>query len=209
MEIYQTEEQQVEAIKSFWSENGNSIIAGLVIGFAGFIGFNYYQDHQLAKQQQVADSYMTLVEDAGKNPTQFMQKAESFINKNGGSSYASLTALTLAKTAIDKKEFTQATKSLQTAIDKAPNDAIKSLATLRLAHLQIQLKAFDKALATLAKPMPKAFIASVAEAKGDVYVLQGKNDLARNAYQTAIDNDGLKTSPNLQLKIDDLAIALN
>jgi len=209
VETYQTEEQQVEAIKNFWAENGNSIIAGLVIGFAGFIGFNYYQEHQLAEQQQVADSYMTLVEDAGKNPTQFIQQAEGFITKNGESSYASLTALTLAKTAIDKKEFTLAAKSLQTAIDKAPNEAIKSLATLRLAHLQIQLKELDKALVTLAKPMPKAFIASIEEAKGDVYVLQGKNDLARNAYQTAIDNDGLKASPNLQLKIDDLAIALN
>jgi len=208
VETYQTEEQQVEAIKNFWSENGNSIIAGLVIGFAGFIGYNYYQDHQLAQQQQVADSYMTIVEDAGKNPTQFSKKAEDFISKNGESSYASLTALTLAKTAIDKKEFEQAKKDLQIAIDKAPNEAIKALATLRLAHLQIQLNEFDQALTTLAKPMPKAFIASIEETKGDVYVLQNKNDLARNAYQTAIDKDGLKASPNLQLKIDDLAIAL-
>ena len=42
MDVYQTEEQQVEAIKGFWKEYGIAVIAGLVLGFAGFIGFNYY-----------------------------------------------------------------------------------------------------------------------------------------------------------------------
>ena len=54
MEIYQSEEQQVEAIKGFWKENGNSIIAGLVVGFAGFIGFNVYQDNKLANEYSLS-----------------------------------------------------------------------------------------------------------------------------------------------------------
>ena len=45
--------------------------------------------------------------------------------------------------------------------------------------------------------------------KGDTYLLQGKKELARNAYQTAIDADGLASSPNLQMKLDDLATAVN
>lgn len=209
MEIYQTEEQQVEAIKSFWAENGNSIIAGLVIGFAGFIGFNYYQDHQLEQELQVADSYLSNIESAEKNPQQFIKSSVAFIKKNGDSSYAALTALSLAKNSVDKKNFTEAAKQLQIAIVKAPNAAIKALANLRLAHIQTELKQFDNALATLAQPMPKSFIASVEESKGDVYVLQDKKDLARTAYQAAIDAEGLKLSPALQMKIDDLAIALN
>ena len=47
MDINQTEEQQVEAIKKFWHDNGNAVIAGLVIGLGGFIGFNLYKDHKL------------------------------------------------------------------------------------------------------------------------------------------------------------------
>jgi len=43
VEIYQTEEQQEEAIKGYLKENGNMLIAGLVIGLGSFIGFNYYQ----------------------------------------------------------------------------------------------------------------------------------------------------------------------
>ena len=37
MEIYQTEEQQVEAIKGYWEENGNMIIAGIVLFSFGYI----------------------------------------------------------------------------------------------------------------------------------------------------------------------------
>lgn len=209
MEIYQTEEQQVEAIKSFWAQNGNSIIAGLALGFAGFIGFNYYQDHQLQKELKIADTYLSNLESAEKNPQQFVKASETFIKENGDSSYVALTAFSLAKNAADKKDFAEAAKQLQTAISKAPNAAIKALANLRLAHVQTELKQFDDALATLAQPMPKSFIASVEESKGDVYVLQDKKDLARNAYQAAIDADGSKSNPTLQMKIDDLAVALN
>ena len=35
MEIYNSEEQQVEAIKRFWKENGTAIIAGVVLGLGG------------------------------------------------------------------------------------------------------------------------------------------------------------------------------
>ncbi len=39
MEIYNNEEQQVEAIKRFWKQNGTSILAGIAIGLAGLYGF--------------------------------------------------------------------------------------------------------------------------------------------------------------------------
>ncbi len=47
------------------------------------------------------------------------------------------------------------------------------------------------------------------EIKGDIYLQQGKQDLARTAYQAAIAADGLATSPSLQIKLDDLAQVVN
>lgn len=37
MEQFATEEQQVEAIKRFWSEHGTSLIVGAVLGLAGLL----------------------------------------------------------------------------------------------------------------------------------------------------------------------------
>ena len=203
MENFQTEEQQVEAIKSFWSKNGNAVIAGLIIGFSGFIGFNYYQDNKLASEEAISESYIALQKKSDDDA--YNAEAEEFIKAHSDSSYASLTALALAKEAVTKQDWTAAQAQLNTAIDKAVDDGIKAIASLRLARVQMQTEQFDNALATLNQPFPSSFLASVEVTKGDTYLLQGKNELARVAYQIAIDNKGLDTYPNLQMKLDDLA----
>jgi len=209
VEIYQTEEQQVEAIKSYWQENGNMIIAGIVLGFVGFIGFNYYKDNKLADELAVSDSYQTLIENSVKDSKGFSENAAKFINENSTTSYASLTALALAKDAANTQDWLAAQTQLTAAIASAPTDGIKGIASLRLARVQVELAQYEQALATLAKPLPASFTAAVEEIKGDTYLLQGKKELARNAYQVAIAADGLAGSPALQMKLDDLATAVN
>jgi len=209
VEVYQTEEQQVEAIKGYWQENGNMIIAGIVLGFAGFIGFNFYKDNVLEQEVAVSDSYQTLIENSTKDKAAFAENAQKFISENANTSYASLTALALAKEAADKKDWQAAQTQLTTALNSAPTEGIKGIASLRLARVQIQLEQYEEALTTLAKPLPASFTAAIEEVKGDTYLLQGKKELARNAYQAAIAADGLASSPNLQMKLDDLATAVN
>jgi predicted negative regulator of RcsB-dependent stress response len=209
VEIYQTEEQQVEAIKGYWEQNGNMIIAGIVLGFAGFIGFNFYKDSQLDSEIAISDSYQKLIESSEKDKAAFSQNAEKFISENAGTSYVSLTSLALAKTAADNKDWATAETQLTTALENAPTDGIKGIVSLRLARVQVQQEKYELALATLGKPLPDSFIAAIEEIKGDTYLLQGKQELARNSYQVAIAADGLASSPNLQMKLDDLATAIN
>ncbi len=205
MEIYQTEEQQVEAIKSYWQQNGNTIIAGIALGFAGFIGFNLYQDNKFEEELLVSDNYQTLIEQSGKDAKAFTENGEKFISENGNNSYVSLTALALAKESATHKDWPQVQKQLTTAIESAPTDGIKAIASLRLARVQVQLEQYSDALATLNNNLPESFTAAIEEIKGDAYLQQGKNDLARSAYQAAIAADGIATSPSLQIKLDDLA----
>lgn len=205
MEIYQTEEQQVEAIKSYWQQNGNTIIAGVALGFAGFIGFNLYQDNKFEEELVVSDNYQALIEQSGKDSKAFIANGEKFISENGNNSYVSLTALALAKESASHKDWPQVQKQLTTAIESAPTDGIKAIASLRLARVQVQLEQYSDALATLNNNLPESFTAAIEEIKGDAYLQQGKNDLARSAYQAAIAADGIATSPSLQIKLDDLA----
>ncbi len=205
MEIYQTEEQQVEAIKGYWAQNGNTIIAGIALGFAGFVGFNLYQDNKLEQELAVSDSYQALIEQSGKDAKAFAENGEKFISENGSNSYVALTALALAKDAASHKDWPQVQKQLTTAINSAPTDGIKGIASLRLARVQVQLEQYTEALATLNSNLPESFTAAIEEIKGDAYLQQGKKDLARNAYQAAIAADGIATSPSLQIKLDDLA----
>ena len=155
MDVYQTEEQQVEAIKGFWKENGTAVIAGLVLGFAGFIGYNYYQDTQLANEVATSDAYQTVMESVGKDEKAFTESGDKFIAENKESSYASLTALALAKKASTHKDWSQVAKHLTTAIESSTDQGIKAIASVRLARVQIQLEQYSEALATLAVTLPE------------------------------------------------------
>ncbi|MGB2740640.1 MAG: tetratricopeptide repeat protein [Cognaticolwellia sp.] len=209
MDIHQTEEQQVEAIKSFWSNNGNAIIAGLAIGFAGFIGLNYYNDHKLQQELNTSEAYQTMIEAASEDSAAFEVAGNAFIAENSSSSYAMLTAIALAKEAAIKEDWAQAETYLNMAIEKSVDDSIKAIATVRLARVQLQLEKYEQALATLTPKLPASFNASVEEIKGDVYFKQGKPELARTAYQAAIDDASDGTNPALQMKLDDLAQVIN
>jgi predicted negative regulator of RcsB-dependent stress response len=208
VEIYQTEEQQEEAIKNYLKDNGNTIIAGLVLGLGGFVGFNYYQDNKLGQELALADSYQILVESSADDSNAFIEQGQAFVADNNKSSYASLTALALAKESAKYEDWSQVEKELLTAIENAPNEGIKAIATLRLARVQVQQEAYTEALTTLEQPIASSFVDQVEEIKGDAYLLQGKKDQARVAYQKAIAANGLDANPSLQMKLDDLAQAV-
>jgi predicted negative regulator of RcsB-dependent stress response len=205
VEDFHSEEQQVEAIKRFWHDNGNSIIAGLVIGLSAFVGFNYYKDVKLEAELAASTAYLELQKTAASAPTEFVTNAQQYIVNHQDSSYVSLTALALAKDAVSHADWSAAEKHLNTAIEKSTDDGIKAIAVLRLARVQIQNEQIDNALTTLSQPLPEAFTANVEETKGDAYLLQGKKELARNSYQVALATITAGTNPNLQMKVDDLA----
>ena len=62
MEQFATEEQQVEAIKRFWKDNGTAIIIGAVLGLGGLWGWRYYSDSQLEAKAQASVEYQQAVE---------------------------------------------------------------------------------------------------------------------------------------------------
>ncbi|WP_448566960.1 YfgM family protein [Thalassotalea ganghwensis] len=206
MDIHQTEEQQVETIKRIWSEYGNSIIAGLTIGLGGFIGFNFYQENKLEQELATADAYQSVVELLAEEKNEaFRSQANAFIAENKESAYAVLTALSLAKDAATHQDWSQAEQHLTTAINQSTDKAITGIAVLRKARVQLQQEKITEALATLETPIAASFAASVDEIKGDAYLMQGKKELARNAYQAAITASGDNVPSALQMKLDDLA----
>ena len=209
MDIYQTEEQQVDAIKSYWKTNGTYIIAGLVIGFSGFIGFNVYKDNKLAEELALADAYQAVLETNSVDSDAFIVAGDKFISENAKTTYSAFTALALAKESASNKGWEDAVKYLYLAIDNAPSQSITAIATVRLARVQIQLNDIEAALKTLSVKLPASFVAAVEEVKGDAYIQQEKSELARTAYQAAINAGGLSASPALQMKLDDLAEVVN
>lgn len=206
MEGYATEEQQVEALKSWWKSNGNAVIFGTVLGLAGLVGFRYYQDSSLASQEATSAAYDKVATQLTEQGIAAKADTQAFIDANSGNSYATLTALQVAAEAVKAADYAEAEKQLNWVATHSSEASIVPIAQLRLARVEAQQAKFTAALATLEKITLETFAGKVAEVKGDIYLQQGDRDAARSAYETAI----ASTDANiqlLQLKIDDLAVA--
>ncbi|MEL0641749.1 tetratricopeptide repeat protein [Pseudoalteromonas aliena] len=201
MDIYSTEEQQAEAIKRFFRENGLSLALGVIVGLGGLYGWKAYNQNQITTAEQASDSYTTLVES-----DDVLSSADTFISENKDTNYATLAAFVAAKDAVEAKKLDVASEKLSWIVSNTENTELKAIAITRLARIQIAQTKYDDALTTLNAPLPEAFNANVAELKGDIYTQQGNKDQARTAYQAAIDAGGLTSNPLLQIKLDDLAV---
>lgn len=205
MEVYTTEEQQVEVIKSWWKENGTSVIAGTVIGLVGLFGWRYYNEMQQSNQEAASQAYNAMTAQLAKGDDAALEQAKSFIAAHQGDAYAELASLQLAAAAVKAGKLDLAAEQL-TQVAANGDDSIKPIAALRLARVLNDQGKADEALDQLGKIGNDAFKAQVAEVRGDILQKQGKAEEARDAYQAAADAGGLQSSSELKLKMDDLAL---
>lgn len=201
MDIHSTEEEQAEAIKRFFRENGLSLALGVIVGLGGLYGWKAYNQNQITTAEQASDSYTKLVEG-----DDVLSSADAFISENKDTNYAALAAFVAAKDAVEAQKLDVASEKLNWIVSNVDNAELKAIAITRLARIQIAQTNFDDALSTLNTPLPEAFNANVAELKGDIYAQQGNKEQARTAYQAAVDAGGLTGNPLLQVKLDDLAV---
>lgn len=206
MDDYATEEQQVEAIKRFWKENGLAIVVGAALGLGGLWGWRYYNDAQRVAQEQASIAYQQASEQLGQDDAAY-GKALAFIEANPDSSYAVLVAFQLAQQAVERNDLDEALKQLALAAKGANIPAIQSLAKLRIARIQLQQQKLDEVLATLVGITDPAYLGQVEEIRGDVYLAQKLFDKARAAYSQALQQNA--NNNVLKMKLDNIAQASN
>ena len=206
MEQYETEEQQVEAIKRFWKENGLALVIGALLGLGGLLGWRYYNDSQIEAKEQASFAYEKSSDELLKGEVGFSQ-AKTFIDNYSGTGYAMLMALELSQQAIERKDLTEAAKQLEFVANNAKLSAVQSVAQLRLARIQIEQGELELALASADKITDEAFSGQSQEIRGDVYQVQKLFDKARAAYSAAIETNA--RDKVLKMKLDNLAIAAN
>lgn len=214
-EELRTEEEQVEAIKKWWNENGKSLIITIVVVLAGYFGWNGYQENQRVQGEAASSIYQQLVNKATKpladqteaDKTEIETVAAQLKAEFPNSLYAKFAGLYLAKFAIEANNFEAAAAELQALVDAGDKGPIAYLAQVRLARVFIQQEKLDEALALVATTPEASFAAQYEEVKGDVLFAKGDLAKALSAYQAAraaATSLGINTQVLLR-KIDDLA----
>ena len=182
------EQEQLDALKSFWKSYGNlitwALIAALAV-YAGLNGWNWWQRDQATKAAAMFDELerAATAGDAQRAGQIFGDLKERYAR----TVYAEQGALVAARVQFDAGQSDAAKASLIWAADHAGEDEYKTVARLRLAGLLADQKKYDEALKQLDGATAKEFEALVADRRGDNLLAQGKTDEAKAAFRKAWD----------------------
>lgn len=201
------EEEQVEQLKKWWSENGKSMLAGLAIGLAAVVGWSSWQTWERSQTELASARYAELVDDAAAGRhTLALSQAEAIAGEFPDSAYASLASLIGARAAVLTDAPDKARQHLEWVVEHASFPELVPIARLRLARLKLDAGQYDDALAELDRIDSAPFLGSVAELRGDIHRARGDRDAARESYESLLGDAELSQTTRLrvQMKLDDL-----
>lgn len=216
-----TEEEQIEAFKNWWSENGLRLLAVSVLLIGGFFGWQGWNKSQEEKAELGSEIYMEMIEimtseNLGQRINSEKQAAVNTLADQlkqdyQGSGYAHFAALLKAKLAVDNNELEAAASELRWLLDNDPEPTTETLATLRLARVEASRGDVQGALQMIQGIDPDGMKSAYEEAKGDFYVQMGDLESAYTAYQAAILSDqsqDSRTAAILRLKLSQATPAI-
>ena len=219
MSAHLTEEEQIEAFKRWWSENGKTTVTAVVIAVAGYFGWQGWQANQQAQREGASAMFEQLSAVAVVEPgtvisdqqlVQIASLGEQIKDQYPSSFYAVSSALMLARYAVEQNNLDEAKVQLLWAKDKNSDEAIAPVIDQRLARVFLALGETEAAMALVKAAPAEEYASSYAEVRGDVLAAMGDGPAAREAYQTALDTLPASQSNRqrfLEMKRDQYALA--
>ena len=182
-----TEQEEIETLKSWWKNYGNSLVAGVAVGVLLLIGqkyWNSYHEQQLAKAAQTYQELVQLVQQ--KNVGDAHKRASVLFEQYSGTPYAALGGLVIGRYEMDAGNVIGAREALEKALKYADDDATAHAARLNLARALTAEGKTEQALNLLPAQDVAGFESQYAETRGDILRQLGKNAEALDAYESAL-----------------------
>ena len=211
MDVYQTEEEQVESIKKWWAENSRSIIFGVGLGLISIFGWQSWKERAHTHALEASDVYQQLA--LSMKDSKFdaaILLADEIDKTYADTPYAALAGMQKAKAQIEKGDRKGAVESLEKVAAADGNNSIQHIARVRAFRIRIGdgdikgvIEDVDSVIAEENGINPGEFIGQYEALKGDAYRLLGDIEKARYGYIAALRTATLDRRL-IQLKLDDL-----
>ena len=205
-EVYETEEEQIDAIKRWWKENGRSIILGFVLGIGGIGGFRYWQSN-VEEQAKIASMHFEeVVALSAKDKKEFIVKVDEVKTQHAGKSYADLSAFVAAKKLVEAKDYKAAKQQLEWVVQNSSHKSFENIARIRLVKIMLQLNETKAALDLIKDLNSTGFESTYAELRGDIYATLNEYAKSKSEYQLALNklNSGDRRGAAIEMKSNNL-----
>lgn len=207
MEVYNSEQEQVEALKAWWDKNGRSSLVTLVLFLMAVFGWQQWDGHRKGVAEAASTHYQKMMGMMEQDSNNAIEAGRALIASYPDSIYAVMASMAMARLAVEQKDLDAAAAHLRSAMQNSDQPELTALARLRLARVELAQGKPDAALTTLGSEKS----AANDELRGDILLAQGKPDEARASYTRAL--EGYVETPDkhelVQMKLDDLAVAVS
>jgi len=213
------EEENLEALKKWWDENGKQLLFFAILVFGGYGAWLLWQNTQATDAETASDLYEEVLSLAISEPGVPVTEQESLrildlfeqLKANHPSSvYALYGALFAAQQSVNANDLGTAEESLQWMLDNRQDglfsqtdEGLILTANLRLGRVILAKGESERALNLVNSIDPKTFEAGFAELRGDIYATMGRIVDARDAYIAA--QEAGSNTVGLRMKLDDLS----
>ena len=205
---FETEEQQIEAIKKWWKEYGVTIAVGLLLGLVGVFGYRYYIERQEFQMAETSDAYETVLAilNEQNDNEKFITEATAYNVDYKDTIYSNLLSFQMAKLAVNDDDLDTAGQHLKDILKSPQHGTIEHFARIRLGRVMLANDQADDALALIADAVGDEYRASYEMLRGDIWLSKGDRTRAHQAYAAAKAkaSDG-PVNPNLEMLLSDLA----
>lgn len=204
MEVYNNENEQVDALRRFFANNGKALAVGVIIGIGALAGWRYWAGHQVSNSAEISANYQKVTQAMQGDRPQTLEAVAKFASENNNT-YGALAALDLAKQYVDQQQLDQAATQLQTGLKATKDENLQAVLNLRLARVQLQQKQAEAALKTLDAVKGEGWSAIIADIRGEALLSKGDKQGARDAWSKGIASDASPALKQMmQMKMNNL-----
>ena len=178
MSEYLSEEEQIAKMKTWWGQNGTSLVLSIVVGIVVIAGWRWYDSYSEDQVHEASRAYALYL---AASPEDKAVAAAQISDDFKGTAYHAFVLFQQARDALAKEDFLRAEQLLQQVIDEADDILLVDLARIRIAKLQYALDRSSEALSTLDAISNEGYRSMGLETKGDIYAGLGQVELAHEA----------------------------